>query len=72
MSKHQILINLSLRTDVNNEEYMIGSTDFPGSVDLRDATFIVFYPTEGEEHGSLIIRPRTLVPRGLSTSSDRD
>lgn len=65
MSKHQFQFPIALKTDVNGEEYMIGSTDFPGSVDLRDCTFLVFFPQEGSDNGTLLIRPRTLVQRPL-------
>ena len=63
MSKHQFTFPLALKKDVHGEEYMIGSTDFPAAVDLRESTFIVFFPEDGEDHGTLMIRPRALVPR---------
>lgn len=63
MSKHQFSFPMILKKDVKGEEYMIGSTDLPASVDLRETTFIVFFPEEGEDFGTLMIRPRTLVPR---------
>lgn len=62
-SKHQFQFPLAIKKDVLGEEYMIGSTDFPGSIDLRDCTFLVFFPEEGSDTGTLMVRPRTLVPR---------
>ena len=62
-SKHQFQFPIALKTDVKGEEYMIGSTDFPGSIDLRDCTFLVFFPDDGSDTGTLMIRPRTLVQR---------
>lgn len=63
LPKHTFTMPLHMKTDINGDEYMIGSTDVPMSVDLREATFLVFFPEEGDEHGILMIRPRTLVPR---------
>jgi hypothetical protein len=63
MSKHQFQFPLSLKIDANGEEYLIGSTDLPMSVDLREATFLVFFPEEGGDKGTLMIRPRNLIPR---------
>ena len=61
MSKHQFQFPLNLKVDTNGEEYMIGSTDLPMSVDLREATFLVFFPEEGSDTGTLMIRPRNCV-----------
>lgn len=72
MSKHQLSFSMSLKKDVHGEEYMIGSTDFPGSVNLRECTFLVFFPEDGSEQGTLMIRPRTLVPRPTTAFSDKD
>lgn len=63
MSKHQFSFTLALKKDINGEEYMIGSTDLPASIDLRESTFLVFFPEDGADHGVMMIRPRTLVPR---------
>ncbi len=63
MSKHQFQFPLTLKTDVHGEEYMIGSTDFPGLIDLRECAFLVFFPEDGSDKGTLMIRPRSLVPR---------
>ena len=63
MSKHQFQFQLNLKKDVHGEEYMIGSTDFPGLIDLRECAFLVFFPLEGEDKGTLMIRPRSLVQR---------
>lgn len=61
--KHTFAMPMMLKTDVNGDEYLIGSTDLPMSLDLREATFLVFFPPEGEDIGTLMVRPRTLVPR---------
>ena len=58
MSKHQFQFPLNLKEDTNGEEYLIGSTDLPMSINLRDATFLVFFPEEGSDKGTLMIRPR--------------
>jgi hypothetical protein len=63
MSKHQFSLPLTLKTDINGEEYMIGSADLPVMVNMRETTFLVFFPEEGKDAGTLMIRPRTLVPR---------
>ncbi len=65
----QLEIKLRTRIDRNGDEYLIGSaTDIPAFVDLRDATFIVFYPrdedakeADGDDdgrpsHATLVIR----------------
>lgn len=61
--KHTFTMPMHIKTDVNGDEYLIGSTDIPMYVDLREATFLVFFPEDGEEMGTLMIRPRQLVPR---------
>jgi len=60
----QLEIRLRTKIDRNGDEYLIGSaTEIPALIDLRDATFIVFYPREegeGEDdrgsHATLMIR----------------
>lgn len=69
--KHAFTLPLYVKTDVNGEEYLIGSTDLPMMVDLREATFLVFYPEEDETEGRLMIRPRHLVPRLPPTGGER-
>jgi len=66
---NQFEIRLTPRTDKNGDEYLIGGTDLPALVDLRDSTFVVFYPKdEGElkpgerPRATLVIRKR--VPQG--------
>lgn len=63
MSKHQFTIPLHLKTDINGEEYMIGSADLPVLVNMRESTFLVFFPEDGSDAGTLMVRPRTLMPR---------
>jgi hypothetical protein len=62
---NQLEIRLTPRTDKNGDEYLIGGTDLPTLVDLRDSTFVVFYPKdEGElrpgerPRATLVIRRR--------------
>ena len=71
MSKHQFQFPLALKKDVNGEEYMIGNTDLPASIDLRECTFLIFFPEDGSESGTLMIRPRALVPRSPSYHNRR-
>jgi len=62
----QLEIKLWTKTDRNGDEYLIGDAhDVPALVDLREATFLVFYPpeesddAEGDDrrpHATLIIR----------------
>jgi hypothetical protein len=63
MSKNSFQFPLNTRFDSNNEEYLIGSTDLPMFVDLRDVTFLVFYPEENSDKGTLLIRPRNNTPQ---------
>lgn len=62
---NQFEIRLTPRTDKNGDEYLIGGADLPALVDLRDSTFVVFYPKdEGElkpgerPRATLVIRKR--------------
>lgn len=57
MSQGQIEFPLHLKEDRHGDEYMIGSTDLPVTVDLSKLTFIVFFPTDGARHGTMLIRP---------------
>ena len=71
-NKNNLQIPLSLKKDVKGEEYLIGSTDLPASLNLRESTFLVFFPEEGSDKGVLMIRPRTLVPRATFEDPDRN
>ena len=62
---NQFEIRLTPRTDKNGDEYLIGGADLPALVDLRDATFVVFYPKDEEAlkpgerpRATLVIRKR--------------
>lgn len=62
---NQFEIRLTPRTDKNGDEYLIGGADLPALVDLRDSTFVVFYPKDEEElkpgerpRATLVIRKR--------------
>jgi hypothetical protein len=65
----QIEIRLHSKVDKNGDEYFIGSSDAPVSINLQDATFVFFLPPEDGDVGSLKIRART--PRRL-THGDSD
>ena len=49
--------------EVEGLPYMVGSSDLPIQTDLRDITFFVYFPPEGEDvddrdrRGTLILRP---------------
>lgn len=66
----QFEIKLTPRTDKNGDEFLIGGADLPALVDLRDATFVVFYPKDendlkpGERpRATLVIRKRVTTPK---------
>ena len=54
----QFEIKLLAKTDKNNDEYYIGSTDMPVSVDLSKVTIVVFHPAEGDDRATLILRSK--------------
>lgn len=64
----QIEVRLFSKQDRNGDEYFIGSTELPASVDLSEVTFVFFLPIEGETKGSLKIRPRQ--PRRAPSTHD--
>jgi hypothetical protein len=73
---NQFEIRLTPRTDKNGDEYLIGGADLPALVDLRDSTFVVFYPKdEGElkpgerPRATLVIRKRQ-TPAAKTRSED--
>ena len=53
-----IEIKVRIKVDKNGQEYLIGSPELPASINLKDFTFIVFFPEEGSETGTLILRPK--------------
>ena len=73
---NQLEIRLTPRTDKNGDEYLIGGTDLPALVDLRDTTFVVFYPKDDAElrpgerpRATLVVRKRS-VPGTKSTTAE--
>ena len=63
---NQLEIRLTPRTDRNGDEFLIGGTDLPAFIDLRDSTFVVFYPKDDAElrpgerpRATLVVRRRT-------------
>lgn len=47
------------RIDKNGDEYLIGSPNIPATINLKDYTFIVFYPQEEGGKATIILRPNT-------------
>lgn len=73
---NQLEVRLRVKIDKNGDEYLIGSAEqIPALVDLRDTTFIVFYPPEDPDseeenrHATLIIRKYQ--PRSNQFHEDR-
>lgn len=64
----QVEIKLVAKEDKNGDEYYIGSTDMPVSVDLSKVTMVVFHPTEDEDRATLILRTRR--PRKFYRNDD--
>lgn len=46
------------KVDKNGDEYLIGSPNFPANINLKDFTFIVFYPQEDGGKATVILRPK--------------
>ena len=74
---NQIEIRLTPRTDKNGDEYLIGGTDLPALVDLRDTTFVVFYPKDDAElrpgerpRATLVVRKRSVLGTKSTTAED--
>lgn len=74
---NQFEIRLTPRTDKNGDEYLIGGADLPALVDLRDATFVVFYPKDEEAlkpgerpRATLVIRKRQATTQGTKRNED--
>lgn len=74
---NQFEIRLTPRTDKNGDEYLIGGADLPALVDLRDATFVVFYPKDEEAlkpgerpRATLVIRKRQATNQGTKRNED--
>lgn len=65
----QLEVRLWPKTDRNGDEYLIGAAQtIPALVDLREATFVVFYPPDTEagttdEHGRVHKPHATLIIR---------
>ena len=51
-------LKLHVKIDKNGNEYLIGSPNFPAQINLKDSTFIVFYPEEDSDVATLIIRAK--------------
>jgi len=66
----QIEIRIFEKEGRDGNPYMIGSARVPASIKLSEVTFVIFYPEEGSEEGTLVIRPnrRSATPRNYSQS----
>jgi hypothetical protein len=74
---NQFEIRLTPRTDRNGDEYLIGGSDLPALVDLRDSTFVVFYPKDEETlkpgerpRATLVIRKRQAQNAGIKSRNE--
>lgn len=54
---NQIEVRLFEKTDRDGNPFMIGSSRLPASIKLDEVTFVLFYPEEGSDEGTMIIRP---------------
>lgn len=54
---NQIEVRLFEKTDRDGNPFMIGSSRLPAGIKLDEVTFVVFYPEEGCDEGTMIIRP---------------
>lgn len=54
---NQIEVRIFEKEGRDGNPYMIGSTRLPASVKLDEVTFLIFFPEEGSDEGTLIIRP---------------
>lgn len=61
---NQVEVRIFEKQDASGNDYMIGSSRLPASVKLDEVTFVIFYPEEGREEGTLIIRPNRRLKRG--------
>jgi len=73
---NQLEIKLRVKIDKNGDEYLIGSAEqVPALIDLRDATFIVFYPPDDpdneEENRYATLIVRKYQPRNNQSYDDR-
>lgn len=62
---HQIEVKLWEKRDKNGDSFLIGDAKgIPALVDLRDATFLVFYPPEESDDADGSFPCGTLIIRG--------
>jgi hypothetical protein len=61
-------VPLRVKTDRNGDEFLVGSFDFPVLLDMSKVSFFVFYPEEGGDKASLMIRPKDFKPRHRNPS----
>jgi hypothetical protein len=61
---NQVEVLIFEKQDSSGNDYMIGSSRLPASVKLDEVTFVIFYPEEGSDEGTLIIRPNRRLKRG--------
>jgi hypothetical protein len=65
-------IPLRVKTDRNGDEFLVGDFDFPAMLDLSKVSFFVFYPEEGGNTASLMIRPKDFKPKPRFVSPSDD
>jgi hypothetical protein len=63
MMANQVEVRLFEKEGRDGNPYMIGSSRLPASVKLDEVTFLVFYPEEGSDEATLIIRPNRRIQR---------
>ena len=66
---NQVEVRVFEKEDREGNPYMIGSSRLPASVKLDEVTFVIFYPAEGSEEGTLIIRPNRRLSRNDTEGS---
>lgn len=66
---NQVEVRVFEKEDREGNPYMIGSSRLPASVKLDEVTFVIFYPVEGSEEGTLIIRPNRRLSRNDTEGS---
>ena len=55
----QLEVRVYEKEDKHGDYYLIGGSNIPASVKLDEVTFLVFYPENGSNIGTILIRPKT-------------
>lgn len=64
MPSDQFEIPTTIKIDSNNDEYYVATPELPATVDLSKVVFLIFHPRDGENRGTLVIKPRSTGERG--------